>query len=417
MHLFLTRGSVPVRFVLALTFAGVAAGQSITLPQALELAEQNNPQLNVSAAEVEVAQAGIVTAKARPNPAVSVQAGRQLVRIPGNVTGLVQIYSFSQPLELGALRPTRIQFAERFRDSAQIASAGTRLAVLANVRRTFFQVLRRRSEIEILNENLKLVEDLRQRTQVRVDVGEAGRLELIRAEAEVATARTQSNSAQLRVVDAFAQFRAAMGSTLDPNTVLQGSLDPPVTLRPLPELEQETLNRHPALALARAEVRRAESRVNYELALRRPQPSVRTDYERYPDVPNFRFGVDIPLPFWNRREGPIAEARAALRQATAAEQARQLELLAALEGAYRRYQVASSQLAAFEQGLLREAEEALRAAETAYQLGERGILEVLDAQRVLRTVRLDFLNAQYDRQDALVDLDELRAVELRSNTP
>ena len=105
------------------------------------------------------------------------------------------------------------------------------------------------------------------------------------------------------------------------------------------------------------------------------------------------------------------------RQADSLAQARQLELLAALEGAYARYQLTTQQLAAFESGLLLEAEEALRAAETAYQLGERGILEVLDAQRVLRTVRLNFLNAQYDRQAALVDLDELRAVDLRGNTP
>ena len=55
----------------------------------------------------------------------------------------------------------------------------------------------------------------------------------------------------------------------------------------------------------------------------------------------------------------------------------------------------------------------MRAAEAAYRLGERGILEVLDAQRVLRTVRLEFLNAQFDRQAALIDLDEVRAVDPR----
>ena len=38
--------------------------------------------------------------------------------------------------------------------------------------------------------------------------------------------------------------------------------------------------------------------------------------------------------------------------------------------------------------------------------------EVLDAQRVLRTVSLDFLNAQFDRQAAQIDLDELRAIQL-----
>ena len=38
-------------------------------------------------------------------------------------------------------------------------------------------------------------------------------------------------------------------------------------------------------------------------------------------------------------------------------------------------------------------------------------------QRLLRSVRLDYLNAQFDRQAALVDLDELRGVDLRRSTP
>jgi cobalt-zinc-cadmium efflux system outer membrane protein len=120
---------------------------------------------------------------------------------------------------------------------------------------------------------------------------------------------------------------------------------------------------------------------------------------------------------WNRREGPIAEAAAQVRAVTAQAQNRELEFVSGIESAYARYNLATQQLAAFEQGLFVEATEAVRAAEVAYRLGERGILEVLDAQRVLRTVRLDFLNAQYDRQAALIDLDELRARDLRRNIP
>jgi cobalt-zinc-cadmium efflux system outer membrane protein len=111
---------------------------------------------------------------------------------------------------------------------------------------------------------------------------------------------------------------------------------------------------------------------------------------------------------WNKREGPIAEASAALRSARWAADVRRLEIQAALENAYRRYQVASQQLAVYEEGVLKQAEAALAGAEAAYKFGERGILEVLDAQRVLRGARLDFLNAQYDRQAALIELEQLR---------
>ncbi|MFM7254907.1 MAG: TolC family protein, partial [Betaproteobacteria bacterium] len=41
-----------------------------------------------------------------------------------------------------------------------------------------------------------------------------------------------------------------------------------------------------------------------------------------------------------------------------------------------------------------------RVAEAAYRFGERGILEVIDAQRVLRAVRADLLLAKFEQQSA-----------------
>jgi cobalt-zinc-cadmium efflux system outer membrane protein len=390
---------------------------NLTLEQALSLADRSHPQLQASAAQIDAGKAGVLTAKAYPNPEFGVRAGGQDYRIAGNVRGFVTAYSYAQPLELGKLRPARIAMAEQGRESLQYAYASTRLAVLSAVRRTFFQALRKRGEIQILVENLRLVEEFRKRLQVRVDVGEAGRLELYRADAEVATARTAANSARLQYVAALTQLRAATGATLDADLALEGTIDAAQTLPPLEELRQTVLERHPAMAMARAEVRRAEVRLTYEMALKRPQPSLIAEVDRPPDTPIYRAGISIPLPFWNRREGPIAESVAQIRQAKAMAENTQLQLLAALSGAYERYEVATSQLEAFEQGLLREGEAGLRAAEAAHRLGERGILEVLDAQRVLRTVRLDLLNTQFDRQAALIDLDELRATALVGGKP
>jgi len=399
--------------------AGLLAGRlwadtpppAMTLPQALELAERAHPRLRAGAAQIEAASAGLVTAKARPNPEASAAAGYQSYRVPGNVRGPVTNYGVSQALELGELRPARLRLAESGRAVSERQLALTRLEVLTGVRRAFYEALRRRAEIAILDDTARLVEQLRQKIAVRVEVGDAARLELVRAEAEVVAARTAANRARLGLITAFAELQAAVGSTLDPEIVVEGALDAPVKLPPLDELRREVLDRHPALQQAQAEVRLAEARLQFERAQARPQPTVRTDIDVPPDSPTYRVGVSIPLPFQNRRQGPIAEAAALTKQANALAGHRQLLLLTAIDSAHGRYLQATQQLEAFETGLLQEAEAALTAAETAYRLGERGILEVLDAQRVLRTVRLDWLNAQYDRQAALVDLDELRAVE------
>jgi cobalt-zinc-cadmium efflux system outer membrane protein len=404
-----------VRSLCLVIAAYPCAAATLSLESALALALEHHPQLKASDAQIDAARAGIRTARAVPNPEVAVLAGRQTYRVPENVSGLVTSYSFTQPLDIGPYRPARIDYATRARESSEHAKQVTRLSVLSSVRRAFFHALRRANEIKILDENLRLVEDFRKRTQVRVEVGEAGRLEGIRAESELVTARTAVNNARLQYVTALTQLRGAIGMPIDPDSIPAGNLDAAVTLPPLADVRREARDRHPALHLSRSEVRRADSRVALERSQVRPQPSFRAEIDRPPDTPTYRVGIAIPLPFWNRREGPVAEAVAELRQSQALSDARQLELLAAVDNAYGRYQLASQSLAAFEQGILQQAEQSVTAAEVAYRLGERGILEVLDAQRVLRTVRLDFLNAQYERQFALIDLDELRAIEPRSN--
>jgi cobalt-zinc-cadmium efflux system outer membrane protein len=119
------------------------------------------------------------------------------------------------------------------------------------------------------------------------------------------------------------------------------------------------------------------------------------------------------LPLWNRRQGSIAEAQADLAQAEAQLAQQELGVTRELESAWNRYRIAHRQVEAFESGLLKQAEAALKVAEAAYRLGERGILDYLDAQRTLRGVRNDYLNARFDRQAALIELNRLRAQDLQ----
>jgi cobalt-zinc-cadmium efflux system outer membrane protein len=352
-----------------------------------------------------------MTARQRPNPELSANFGGQQGFNFGNVNGQLGIYSIAQPLEFNSVRRARVHVAEMGRDSSEYAMRETRLAVRSTVKQAFFEVLRREAEVDLAEGNLKLIDDLRRRIAVQVNVGEAARLELIRADAEVASARIQVRSSELRRSTAMAGLRAAIGAPLLEFTP-EGTLDKPGILPTLNQLRDEVLARHPALAQSHAEIRRADARLELERDLRKPQPTVRTDMEQQPGIRLFRFGLSVPIPAWNQRQGEIAEATAAVRQARALADVKRLEIGAALERAYGVYLVANEQLHAFETGALLQAEAALQAAEAAFRFGERGIIEVLDAQRVLRGVRQDFLTAQFDRQAALVELERLQAVDL-----
>jgi cobalt-zinc-cadmium efflux system outer membrane protein len=262
---------------------------------------------------------------------------------------------------------------------------------------------------------LKLVEGLQQRVQTQVNVGEAGRLELTRASSEVSTAQTFLRSAQLRERAAMTELRALIGRNVADPLNARGELDRAIDIESLEAIRQTALQVHPALARAGAEIESARSRLATEKALRNPQPTVVAEYEQMPDVRFFRAGVSLPIPLLNRRQGPIGEAAAALAQANSMASALRLDISSGVERAYDEYQIANEQVVSIEAGALRGAQAAVEGAEAAFRFGERGIIEVLDAQRVLRSIRSDYLNAQYDRQSALIDLEQLRAIDLESS--
>jgi outer membrane protein, heavy metal efflux system len=331
------------------------------------------------------------------------------VPFPG-VPGVLQHYAVYQTMEIPSERDARKRVASLAHDSSEFALAGERLAVAADVKHAFYQVLRRKKEIAQAQENLSLVEDLRRRVEVEVKVGEKGRLELTRAEAELARANFILRSAQIELANSIAVLRVAIAAPADKDLDPRGNLEPVIQLQPLNELRQAILNNHPVMEEARTDVQEAEATLKHQRSLRLPQPTFYGEYEHQPDLTFWRAGVTIPLPIWDRRRGQIQEAAASIHESSATRDQRQLEILSALERAYEQYQLADQQVKSLQAGSLHEAESAVDAAQSAYHFGERGIVEVLDAQRVLQSVRGDLLDAQYARQSALIDLEELGAI-------
>lgn len=384
----------------------------LTLSEAVAMAERNSPRLHEAAAIEHYAAAAAQSAKAYTNPTIEVFEGRQYARpisTPG-VPGLLQHYAAFQPVEIPSERKARQQVAQYGIESSRFEQVGVKLSVVADAKHAFYTALRRREEVLHAKENLDLVSDLRRRVEVEVNVGEKGRLELTRAEAELARAQFAVRSAQIEYANAIALLRVAIAAPADANLDPQGVLEPRIPLAPLEELREQVLRTHPAVAQSRANIESARASLDRERALRIPQPTVFAEFENQPDLRFWRTGVSIPIPVFDRRKGPIAQAQATVSRTSAVLDQRRLELISTLERAYEQYELADQQTTSLEAGSLRAAESAVDAAKSAYRFGERGIVEVLDAQRVLQSVRGDLVDAQFARQSALIDLEELGAV-------
>lgn len=394
------------------------SGSALTLPQLLKLLDPFNPTLAAAQARRESAQGALETARQYPNPTFEGGAGVGKERIDGGRTGTSGIAMLTQPLDYPFIREARRKVAEAGIVSADESNRSVWLTVRTTTRQTFYEILRRRAELEIAEANERLLQQIREKVQLKVEVGEAPRYEEVKAMAEWMNAVKLKETAQVRVEDAKSALHALFGDALPYPFEVEGELPPlPTNLPPIEKLRDEVLAHQPLLHQTRAEVARTRAKLGYEQDLRYPQVSVVGYMERDPGLDRWQVGVSVPLPLWNQRQGQIREATADLSQAEAVASQQELTVLRELENAWNRYRIAHRQVDTFEAGLLKQAENSLKVAEAAYRLGERGILDYLDAQRVYRSVSNDYLNARFDRQSSLIDLERLRALELRENLP
>lgn len=387
--------------------ATTPAAENFDLARLLQLAQSTNKGVDAAQANVDAASAAITSARAYPNPQVEVMYGRLSGKQPGVASGNAPSYAVVQKFDYPNQRNLREQMASRGLEASEAARQTFRSDLGARVKTAYFQVLRRETELAAAREDLQMMRQIQERAKVRVGVGEAPRYELIKADTELLAAQKTLQTAELRVDQAKAGLRQQVGGAMPARFGLTGSLGHAPDVPALAVLRDSMQANNAELAQRRSELERARLGVDYQRALRWPEVSLRASTDRQPDNNVSQIGLVMTIPLWDRRGGPVGEATAHATQARTALEAREFELVQELDTAYRQYEITQAQVAALESGIVREAESALGVAEAAYRFGERGILDYLDAQRVLRSARNELIAAQYELQIAAIQIEKL----------
>ncbi len=381
------------------------ASHTLTVEQLTRIVLDHNPQLRAARIGVDAAQAGITTASALPNPRLEWQQGqRQLLPAPQQP---LRGWSVALPLENPVLRQARIDAAGSVLALSQQQLAGQRNDLVAQLRSRVSQAVLHQLEAQSASEALALLEQVRERVRVRVESGEAARYEIIKADAEVIHARERQRTAQLQAEQALLEINRLAAGQLPARWKLQGSFYDGLDLPDLAQLQTQVEQLNPELASLRQEHARALAQARAARASRWPGVELRYSDQREAETRIQQWGVGLQLPLLDQRRGPVAEAEAEVERSLTRLQGRQQELRQQVLLAWRALDMARLRVEALSQGVLRDAEAALRVAQAAYRFGERGILDVLDAQRVLRGVRSDLLQARYQQQLARIALDQL----------
>ncbi len=293
--------------------------------------------------------------------------------------------------------------------SAEATRLAFEIETISKVQQRYYELMRRKAEEKAAEEDLSLTKQIRDRMQVRYDVGETARFELIRVQTEFLNAQIAAESSKLRVEQARSALRQVVGHVLPDNYVVVVEQPKIETLPPLTTLLAEIQSQSPELQKAKADVEASESRLSFEKNSRLPRLAFKASQYNDPNFTDRLYGLQVSIPIWDFKGGQVAEAEANASKVRNQLNAQSQSLDQQLETAYKLYQMASYQLKVLDQEVVQLAASAQRIAEVSYRYGERGMLEYLDAQRTFRAARNDLIRARFDLASVTTEIQRLRA--------
>ena len=410
-----------MRILFLFLFFGLISNSAWSIPQyslqdLIDIAKRENPILDVLKAKEDAAKSSVVTAESFLNPEIEAGSGPSRYRTPSTNPNQKQNWgvTLSQPLEFPNVRSARKAVAESRVNYAGSVTEATMINLSLQIKKAFYEVLQNEAILKIAEGDRDALNDIRGRVALRVDVGEAPRYELIKADTELIAAQRDADAAKLRIYESKLYLRGLVSKSIVNIFDITGSLPPSDIALNMEQLKDD-INKSPRLKQIKASADIAENRLRLEEKLINPGVTLKAGVDQDPDITSYRFGLSIPIPLWNQRQGLIGEAAANYREIQAQYTDQELTLRRDIEAAFQRYLIAQQQVKTFESNLLTQAESVLKVAEAAYRYGERGILEYLDAQRTYRLVRKDYLASRYDYIVAILEIEQLLGLDILEN--
>jgi len=397
--------------------SGQEALQTMTVEGAVTEALQNNLALLSERANLSIAEAGLITARLRPNPVLSGSAESLDLLGTGfdeaNQAGPPQ-YSVrvDVPFERGDKRDLRVDVAAQKKQVAEAGFADSMRRLKLDVSLAAIDVLEAKAKLLLAEDNLRALEQLVRLNEQRLASGAIPQLEVTRARVAMLQYRSAVKTAQLAVSEARLKLLPLLGRRPDEPLVdiddRMGAI--PEKTPDLPQLLQTARLARPDLVALRNDQARSIADLRLEQAQGKVDYTLGAEYRREQGV-NGRgnmlgFFVSVPLPFSNRNQGEIARADAERDKAERSLRAGETSVAGEVAAAYQEFESARSLLADIERDLLAPTQEARASVTYVYQAGATSLLDVLDAQRAFNDTMDTYYSAQaaYRRARARLSL-------------
>jgi len=374
---------------------------ALTFRAAMDLAISTNLELAAVRQARAIRQAEVRAAGQWANPEFSAEITRDTPH--GDI-------AVGFPVDIGGVRSRRVAVAKEGLAMADVEEAAAQRDLRRKVRLAFYGLLAADERLVLADSMLKVAGRIKEVAQARFEEGAAPRLDVMEAELSVVRVRTEMDLARSERRAVQADFNALLNRPPGMTVALTGeAFDVPA----LPTMDRATSE-----ALASNLDLRA---IDREAAIENRQLSL-LKAERVP-TPTFSVGaalnapgefdvgahagVSLAIPLFSRNQGEIAGSLARTDTIKARREAIRRQVAADVFAALERVTARRAQVEAFRTTLVPSAITIQGLVEESYRLGRDSILTTLVAQRALRDVRTEYLEALLALQAAVADLEDI----------
>ena len=376
----------------------------LTRRQAIAEALGHNAQLEVARQQTAQSRARRVQAIAVPDPALtySYDQSPALFNLGGATARNLGV-AMSIPFPTKFYLRNRIalgdigSFEANYRLQTELIGAQTS--------QHYDSLLVARKHRDVLLEGRTLSADFLKRTQARYNAGTAAKLDVIKAQVDLAQADNDLIANELDIANAQAGLNRLMGRVIGAPIAPVDTLEVPPPLPDSLAVEQTALQNRPELSQLESEQRGAHANTSLLRQFWIPDFTLGLSHDyTQPGSPLFSTGIAMPVPalFWFHTRGEIAESKYHERELEASYRDLRAQVTQDVRSAYATASTALRQVVFLRDQLVPSAREAFRVASVSYSLGGSSALEVLDARRTL-------LDAESQLADALASANIARA--------
>jgi len=343
-----------------------------------------SPELAVARAHLEVAEAAVVSARARANPQIGID------QLLSNWLVIPFFFHFENgfPIEAFGRRGYRTLEAMKLAEAARLEVMETAWRLRVRVGNALLDYLFAVRETRLLTEEENIRLESAQLLRARLAVGEVSRPDVDVAEGELSAARLNVRTAEGHVAQTLAALAGAVGLPLaaiqDASFAAKDLGDLPGALPAGKVQTAGLLNRIDVNRLL-AEYAAAEAALRLEIAKQYPDVLLSPEYYFEERRQLYQISPVFDLPIFDHNRGPIAAAAARRKETEMRFIAAQAQAINEMEMATAQYNSALAELAQARDQLTILGERRERAMERAVQIGEEDRL-ALAGVRVQRAV-------------------------------